>query len=338
MKEYMEVDTAALREPEVHNSLYKNRSAVAQMQAQDTPEITVLVLAYNRLEKTKRCVESILKYTKGVSYELLLIDNGSSDETLAYYQSISHEPKRLIRVTKNLGPYFPQGLLSPNDFCRYVAAIPNDVIVTEHWLENMLVCIKSDPKIGMVTTVSSNVSNLQEVSLGFRSYEEMQQKAEQFNRSDPRKWEDRLRMITLCSLYRKEVIYLLGWPPGDIGFFHDFADDDASFAIRRVGYRVVLAGDTWVCHDHDFRHGEGKNIDEYNRSLEIGRQNFRDKYLGIDAWEDVNNYLLPYLKGFPTPPRLSKALVLGVDVRCGTPILDIKNWLRQFGILETELS
>ena len=117
-----------------------------------------------------------------------------------------------------------------------------------------------------------------------------------------------------------------------------FADDDITFAVRRMGYRTVLAGDTWICHDHDFRHGEGKNPEEFQKSLEIGRQNFRDKYFGVDAWDDVNNFLSPYLGHFPAPHIQTAARILGVDVRCGTPILDIKNWLRKYNVFDTELS
>ena len=46
----------------------------------------------------------------------------------------------------------------------------------------------------------------------------MQAKAAQFNRSDPRKWEDRQRLITLGTLYRKEVLLAGGWPTADMGF------------------------------------------------------------------------------------------------------------------------
>ena len=180
----------------------------------------------------------------------------------------------------------------------------------------------------MVNPVSSNTSNLQDVGLTFKSYQEMQAKAGRFNRSDPHKWEDRQRLITLGTLYRKEVLLAGGWPLSDMGFFHDFIDDDVTFKIRRLGYRTVLAGDTWICHDHDLRSGEGKDPVEFQQSLTIGRENFREKYFGVDAWEDVNNYYIPYLKHFPPPSIKTSARALGVDVRCGTPILDIKNWLR----------
>ena len=50
------------------------------------------------------------------------------------------------------------------------------------------------------------------------------------------------------------------------------------------------------------------------------------------------NYLKPFLASFPPPANNSSVEILGIDVKCGTPILDIKNWLRSFGIFDVQLS
>lgn len=337
MRDFVEINTDRVEPPKAGEGLHENRTSLVEMQT-DAPEVSIFLTAFNRLEKTKRCVESVLEYTKGNDYELILIDNGSSDGTLDYFNTVSYPRKKIIHVTRNLGAVYPHLNIPVNDLGKYVCILANDNIVTANWLDNLLTCMRSDPKIGMVTPVSSNASNLQGVDLSYSTYEEMQKKAARFNLSDPRKWEERLRIITLGTLYRKEVILASGWPIGDAGFFHDFGDDDLTFKIRRLGYRAVLAGDTWICHDHDLSRWEDKDPAVFQRSLEIGRENFREKYFGVDAWEDVNNFYIPYLGHFPFPRLTGRARILGVDVRCGTPILDIKNWLRKSGIFDAELS
>lgn len=339
MGQFIEINTDQMKRPAVGSNLFSNRSAVADMQQfANTSEVSVIIQAYNRLDKTKRCVESVLAYTAGIDYELILIDNGSEDETLGYFQSVPHGKKNVIHITQNLGASYPASILNLNKLGRFICFLPNDLIATAHWLENLLICIKSDDRIGMVNPVCSNTSNLQCVDIRYTDYSDMQKKAAQFNHSNPRKWEDRQRLITLGTLYRKEALFAVGWPVGDVGFFHDFVDDDITFRIRRMGYRTVLAGDTWVCHDHDLRHGEGKKPVEYQRSLDIGRSNFQEKFFGIDAWEDVNNYYIPYLSYLSAPKPTQNVHILGVDTKCGTPILDIKNWLRRSGIFDAELS
>lgn len=339
MGQFIEINTDQIEQPAVGSDLFSNRAAMAEMQQRSgTSEVSIIIQGYNRLEKTRRCVESVLAYTADVDYELILLDNGSEDATLEYFQSVSHGEKTVIHITKNLGAAFPNSVLNLNKLGRFICSLPNDLIVTPHWMRNLLTCMKSDERIGMVNPVSSNTSNLQCVELPYQNDREMWEKAGKFNRSDPQKWEDRLRLITLGSLYRKEALMATGWPIGDVGFFHDFGDDDITFRIRRMGYRTVLAGDTWVCHDHDLRCGEGKDLVEFQKSLDIGRENFREKFFGVDAWEDVNNFYIPYLPHFPKPSITGRAQILGVDTRCGTPILDVKNWLRTFGVFDTDLS
>jgi GT2 family glycosyltransferase len=339
MEPFIEINTGQMKPPGVGDDLFQNRAAIVGMQqTAGCAEVSIVVQAYNRLEKTKRCVESVLKYTKNVDYELILLDNGSEDGTLDYFQSVPYEKKTVIHVTRNIGVAYPILTMCLNQLGRFVCFIPNDLIVTAHWLENLLICIKSDDRIGMVNPVCSNTSNLQCVEFTYKNDAEMQEKARQFNRSDPRKWEDRQRLITLGTLYRKEALLAIGWPVGDVGFFHDFGDDDNTFRIRRMGYRAVLAGDTWVCHDHRVNAGEGKDPEEFQKSLHIGRKNFQEKYFGVDAWDDVNNYYIPYLPYLPAPCRKGGMRILGIDVKCGTPILDLKNWLRKAGLFDGELS
>lgn len=339
MGQLIEINTDQMEQPAVGSDLFSNRAAVAEMQQRtNAVEVSILIQAYNRLEKTKRCVESVLTYTTGIDYELILMNNGSEDGTLEYFQSVPCERKTVIQITKNLGASYPASTLHLNELGRFICFLPNDLIVTAHWMENLLLCMKSDGRIGMVNPVCNNTSNLQCVEFPYGDYAQMQQKAAQFNRSDPGKWEDRQRLITLGTLYRKEALMAIGWPTGDVGFFHDFGDDDITFRIRRMGYRTVLAGDTWVCHNHDLSHGEGKDPVEFQKSLDIGRENFQEKYFGIDAWDDVNNFYIPYLPHFPKPSITGRAQILGVDTRCGTPILDVKNWLRTFGLFDADLS
>lgn len=330
------VDTSSLTPPAASNDLYSSRRSVYDRLLCDGPEVTICVLAYNRLEKTRRCVESILAYTQGITYELLLVDNGSNDGTLEYFQSLLCPCKKILHITKNLGAQYATNLAMRSFSGRYFALVVNDAVVTKNWLSNLLRCFESDPKIGMVTPGASNVSNLQEIPLPFSSYDEMQQKAAAHNQSDPRKWEQRVRLVAIIFLLKREVVDLIGLD--DPGFFHDFEEDDLSVRVRRAGYKLMVCMDTFIHHDHDFRHGEDKNQAQFQASIEAGRKNFMDKYHGLDSWSDMSNYEM-YLDIGPLPPKRGAVPdILGVDVMCGTPILQIKNELRRRGILEAGTS
>lgn len=274
-----------------------------------------------------------MKYTQGIDYELLLVDNGSSDGTLAYFQSIPYEKTTVWRITHNVGLSYALALAMRYFYTEYFVSVSNDVYVTKNWLNNLLCCMQSDPSIGFVCPVSSHISNFQEVKLEAANFEDMQRKAAQFNRSDPRKWQERMRIISIILMVKREVCDTAGVM--DMGFYHDFGDDDISTRIRRAGYKLVLCGDTYVYHDHDFRNMEDKDPEQFQVSLNLGRKNYQEKYHGLDAWDDINNFEFPMMQlleqadGYPNCPN-----VLCVDPRCGTPVLQVRNMLRAKGIMD----
>ena len=300
-------------------------------------DVTILIQGYNRVDKTKECIDSVLKHTNGVKYDLLLIDNGSTDDTLEYFKSIDYPYKRILHLSKNISAMLPANFIDINWISRYLVSLSNDLIVTDNWLSNLVKVAESDPKIGIVNPMSSNVSNLQGYDMEFTDFEDMQKKAAVFNKSDPAKWHERLRIITLGTLYRKECLYAIGMPLNDMGFFHDFADDDIAFRVRRAGYKVILAKDTWIHHNHAVFSGEGKDPAKFAESLRVGRANFRDKYFGVDAWDDVNNFAVEYVSALKNTASRNPR-ILGIDVKCGTPALEIKNAIRSFGKFNTEVS
>jgi glycosyltransferase involved in cell wall biosynthesis len=315
--------------PVVDGTLWGNRlSAYSQYEAQGVPLCSIFVTGYNRLAKTKYAVECVLRYTQGIDYELILADNGSTDGTFEYFQSVPFEKKKIIRATKNSHAAITYEI---NRLCRgkYIVGMSNDVYVTENWLSNLLRCLESAPQVATVTPMSNNMSNLQENNLGgWKDFDEMQAKAAAFNVSDPSKWEERMRLLSVLSIVKRDVLDNVGRV--DSAYRYDFGEDDLAVRMRRMGYKLILCKDTWVCRDHDFRSNmEAKDPAQSQASLESGRRIYREKYHGIDPWDDINNYelqLLAPLDNWTLPS--SEITSLCVDVRCGTPVLEIRNRLR----------
>jgi len=326
---YVELDFSHIQKPDptmdyrlVRGRIYDERTAEKDF------AVTIIVQAFDRLEKTRECIESIFCYTQGVNYKLLLLDNGSkSEDVTEYFKSVAYEFKTIIRINKNItGCYALNAALHFVD-TRYVAIVNNDIIVTANWLHNLLVCIESDASIGMVCPVSTHMSNRQEETLGgFDSLEEMQAKARQFNISNPSLWEEKIRLIPSVVLYRMEILDTVG--AYDTGFVHEFGDDDISYRLRENGYKLILCRDTFVHHNH--------LPNERNTELETirfaaGRKSFLIKHYGLDAWTDMNNHL-PDIGAFLPKIVYQKSFVdvLGVDVRCGNPLLEFSNQLRHY--------
>ena len=66
MGQFIEINTEQMESPAVGANLFSNRIAVAEMQqGSGASEVSIIIQAYNRLDKTKRCVESVLNYPQG---------------------------------------------------------------------------------------------------------------------------------------------------------------------------------------------------------------------------------------------------------------------------------
>jgi GT2 family glycosyltransferase len=295
------------------------------------PKVSIVVVAYNKVAYTKQCIESIYKYTNDVDYELIVVDNGSADDTYEYFKSLPK--RRIVRLSENQGASvgFNEGFKAAKG--KYIAGVCNDFVFTKNWLGNLVKCIESDDSIGYVSPGSSYISNLQQINLKFSNYDEMQIEAEKYNVSDPKKWEERVRLLPNVLFVRREIFDIVGY--FDPAFYYgEFADDDLSFRIRRAGYKLVFCGDTFT---HHFGHVTGGTDQKENSSLVHSRNLFIKKYNGIDTWADVKYdinlmNLLDYSKG----DKKEKVKILGIDVRCGNSLLMAKNKLKQVGFSDIE--
>ena len=329
------IDTKEIERPNIEYDYIKTRRALYDSCGFFENELVIVVVAYNRLEKTKQCVESILRHTEPKEYVLVLVDNGSHDENLNYFESVKHEKTIVYHITNNIGAMYGFLCAYRNLDSKFIAFVPNDVVVTHNWMNNLLSCIKSDTCIGMVTPSSSNVSNEQQISIGeFTNIDEMQDLAAKYNISNPMLWEERPRLLPVVALFRTEMLHQIGYH-FDLGFYHDFAEDELARRIHRNGWKMILCKDTYVEHDHSYTDRINSNLHD---SLEIGRQDFKSKFRGIDAWDDFNNYISYYIDNMTfNKSYIEKVNILGIDIKCGTPFFDVRNRIRKDGIKDSVL-
>nr|WP_319490055.1 glycosyltransferase [uncultured Caproiciproducens sp.] len=293
-----------------------------QIEENKNPLVSIVVLAYNHLDYTKQCIDSLYRYTSHIDFELILINNGSSDGTEAYFCSLPNAIK--ISFPHNIGvdKAINYGFRMAGG--KYTLNLSNDIVVTSNWLDNLIQCAQSDERIGMVVPVCGASSNNQQVDLGYHSLEEMQRLAKDYNISNPNLWEERVKLVTYTCLFRTEVQKAMG------GFDEEFNpgayDDDAiSFRIRRSGYHLMLAKDTYVHH-----FGSVTFNAEYSKN-NLAQRNLNLFYskFGVHPWQasfiDFNAVNLFEYDG------QDSRNILGIGKSCGSTLLQIKNMCRSKG-------
>ena len=111
------------------------------MSTKSVPGTTsVIVPCWNQLDYTRSCISALLHHTRP-PWELIVIDNGSTDGTAAYLADVRETaplPVTVIANTKNLG--FPAAINQGLECARgeYLVMLNNDAVVTEGWLEQLV--------------------------------------------------------------------------------------------------------------------------------------------------------------------------------------------------------
>lgn len=250
-------------------------------------ELSIYIVGYNKLQYTQLCVNSLLEHLPdNLSYELILVNHGSTDGTKEYFESI--EPTKQIDLLEN-----GWGLSILNRIVegRYVLQISNDVVITANAIENMLTCMQSDDKIAYIVPATPNVSNLQSIEAKYDNLVEMHEFAKKNNISNKLRWEQRVRLCDPIGMMRSEILSETKYI-GLNGNFHtsknfSFPDDAASLLMRRNGYKLILQKDAYCYHFGSLTIKDEikqKNIDETEAYMQ-GRRDFFDFY-GIDPWSN----------------------------------------------------
>jgi dolichyl-phosphate beta-glucosyltransferase len=72
-----------------------------------TPSLSIIIPAYNEARRLPLCLERVIAYLdqRGRTYEVLVVDDGSHDQTAQAVESVAHRCPhlRLIRLTSNMG-------------------------------------------------------------------------------------------------------------------------------------------------------------------------------------------------------------------------------------------
>ncbi len=282
------------------------------------PGTSIIILTYNNLEYSKLCIESIRKYTKRGSCEIIVVDNNSTDNTVKWLKQ--QNDIKLILNKENLG--FPKGCNQGIEIAEKdndILLLNNDVVVTQNWIDNLKRCLYSNNKIGAVGSITNSCSNYQAIPVQYNNLDEMIGFAKQNNISSSSKWEERLRLVGFCMLIKNSVVKEVGFlderfSPGN------FEDDDYSFRVRKAGYRLMLCKDSFI---HHFGSASfGKETSKYNNLLINNRRKFKEKwgfdpYHIIDIRKDITELIVQ--------DNTQEPKILQVGCSGGGTLLDIKN-------------
>ena len=144
--------------------LKKNSIPISSLRPEENSEhvknaVSIVIPVFNNEDLTKACIEQIYQVKTEAAFEVIVIDNASSDGTQTLLQAESNRRAsfRFYSMPSNLG--FAGAV---NAGCRqaqgnYIVILNNDTLVTPGWLDKLIEPFQQDERIGIVSPVTNYV-------------------------------------------------------------------------------------------------------------------------------------------------------------------------------------
>lgn len=223
-------------------------------------KLSIITLTYNKIEYTKKFVESLFKYTK--DFELIIVDNGSTDGTVEYIKSL--DGVKSIFNTENLG--FSKGNNQGLELAEgeYIGFLNNDILLYPNWFEE---CEKVFQKenVGFISPrhVNPHYDNTNE-----KDYIKYFQNNFNYTKEYEKHFDE---CVFSCVLTKREVLNTIG------NFDENYSP--AFFEDNDIKYRAVLANyGIFVLNTACFYHFGSITSATMNFGFEKNREYYYSKY------------------------------------------------------------
>jgi len=264
---------------------------------------SLVILAWNRWELTARCLETLAATELGDA-EVLVVDNGSTDETPERLAEIGWI--RVVTLPKNVG--FVRGnnagiaAARPGDD---IVLLNNDLLFDQRdWLARLAACAESAESIGVVgcrlrlpdgRLLHAGTYILPDTLWG------QQMGALEKDVGQYPGVRDVEGIVFAVAYLKREVIDAIGGLALDFESY--FEDTDYCLRARAAGFKTVVCGDVTLVHDE---HGSTRGDDAALMKLfETSRGVFRAKWGAELASRYRNEILWQSIMNFPTGYAMS---------------------------------
>ena len=242
------------------------------------PLASIVVVTCDNRELNRICFESLLARTEWPRYEVVVVDNGSTDGTPELLAELSRRNAalRVIRLPGNRG--YPAacnvGLTSARG--DYLVPLNNDTILTRGWLTALHRHLSSNPRLGLVGPVTNAIANDARVEAGYRDLDELTDWASKWIRDHDGETFPIPMLAFFCVAIRREAFAAIG--PLDEQFGVGlFEDGDYNRRARAAGWEMACARDSFV---HHWQNASFRRLgrDAYFGLYEENRKRFEAKW------------------------------------------------------------
>lgn len=242
---------------------------------QATPGVSIVIPSRNQFALLNRCVESLLEKTAYTNYEVLIVDNGSTDsDACNWLDGIEAMESPQLRVLRHPQPFdyaAMVNLAARHARGEYLLLLDNDTaILREDWLDAMLNHAQR-PEVGVVGAKLLNADGTVQhagMVLGLQgpattAGERLEAPGYMYRLQVDQNYS---AVSGSCLMVRKSVFDKVGGMDGG-ALRNTYSDADLCLKVRQAGYLVV-----WTPHALMLHEGGASQAREDRSSVEAKAQ------------------------------------------------------------------
>jgi GT2 family glycosyltransferase len=211
---------------------------------------SVLIVTYGNLDLTRLCLASVQRAAGATPFEIIVVDNASSDGTPDYLRQVAASgllPLRHIENRDNVGFAAANNQAAGLASGDVLLFLNNDTVVRPGWLDALVAALDADPRIGLVGPMTNSCGNQAQLGTHYRDLDGMERFAAEHCAAHVGEQAE-LPMLTLfCAAMPAALFRQVGGldPSYGAGMFED---DDLGMAVQAAGRRLVVLRDLFVHH------------------------------------------------------------------------------------------
>lgn len=275
-----------------------------------TPELSIIIVNWNGGRLLQQCIESVVRHPPRVSWEIILVDNASADDSLDWVRASNLSNLRLVENDENLGFGKANNLAFGLSSAPLLFLLNNDAEVQPGAIDHLLDTINSDTRVGACGPRIINPDGSLQISVWRNPLTPwaMIVAALKLYRLLPRPtgaelllgeyWDHSRRrpvnmLLGAAMLVKSEVIAEIG------GFderFHMYGEDNEwCLRIVRAGWTMIFDPEAVVLHHAG--HATGQRWLSRDRQIAKHQSAFLFYRISLSWWHNFGNLAVPCVLG-----------------------------------------
>lgn len=240
----------------------------------NTPFVSIILLCYNNWNLTEQCIISIIENTNYENYELIIVNNNSTDETKNKLKKIKKQNNmHIINNEENYG--FAKGMnIGALHACgEYLVLLNNDTYCMKNWLYPLLKPYFKDNNCGIVSSITNNCGNEVKQFLIFDNIKDLKFKSMNLQHNKLYKYYRNEICPFFAPLIKKELFYKIGMLDVNYGR-GGWEDDDFQYSLKLYNNNI----NNYYTFGSFIYHQESATMGSYNVSTGDNKLYYEKKW------------------------------------------------------------